>query len=117
MELTLHVYKDESFAEVERTCQADRVRIPYRVGIYVAQTLDQVEDITDEKQILKVIAGSTDQISKIVKATFRVSEAELERVDIGEMYDVAMELYRYAMEKFSSLRGPDGPNAETAAGM
>jgi len=117
MQLRLNVYKDENFTEVKRTCEADRVRIPYRVGIYVAQTLDQVEDITDEKQILKVITGSTDQISKIVKATFGVSEAELECVDIGEMYDVAMELYRYAMEKFSSLRGLDGPNAETAAGM
>lgn len=117
MELKLNVYADEAFSEVKRVCKADRVRIPYRVGIYVAQTLDQVDDITDEKQILKIVTGSTDQITKVIKATFKVSESELECVDIGEMYDVAMELYRYAIEKFQSLKGDNSPNVGAAAGI
>lgn len=116
MNLKLNVYKDESFTEIKRVCEADRLRVPYRVAMYVAQTLDKVEDITDEKRILKVITGSSEQVTKIVKATFRVSETELETVDIGEMYDVAMELYRYAVEKFGTLRGNGGPNMGTAAG-
>ena len=53
MRLILNVYTNETFSEIKRVCEAERVRIPYRVGIYVAQMLDQVDDITDEKQILK----------------------------------------------------------------
>lgn len=117
MKLKLTVYANEEFSEVKRVCEAERVRIPYRVGIYVAQTLDQVDDITDEKQILKIVTGSTDQITKVIKATFKVSESELECVDIGEMYDVAMELYRYAIEKFQSLKGDNSPNVGAAAGI
>lgn len=116
MRLTLNVYTNEEFSQVKRVCEADRIRIPYRVGMYVAQTLDQVDDLTDEQQILKVITSSTDQITKVIKATFKVSEAELDCVDLGEMYGVAMELYKYAIEKFSSLKG-DSPNAGAAAGI
>ncbi len=41
MNLKLNVYKDESFTEIKRTCEADRLRVPYRVAMYVAQTLDK----------------------------------------------------------------------------
>lgn len=117
MRLILNVYTNETFSEIKRVCEAERVRIPYRVGIYVAQMLDQVDDITDEKQILKVVTSSTAQVTKVIKATFKVSEAELDCVDIGEMYDVAMELYRYAIEKFQSLNGDNSPNVGVAAGI
>lgn len=115
MNLVLNVYKDDSFTEIKRTCEADRLRVPYRVAMYVAQTLDKAEDITDEKQILKVITSSSEQVTKIIKATFGVSESELETVDVGEMYEVVTELYGYVVEKFSALRGGGGPNMGTAA--
>ena len=110
MELRLNIYKDESFTEIKRTCSVDRLRVPYRVAMYVAQMLDKVEDLTDEKQVMKLIASSGDYLTKVVKATFGVSETELECVDIGEMYDVGMELYRYAVERFKSLTGSQDPN-------
>lgn len=116
MELKLNVYTNDEFTEIKRTCEADRLRVPYRVAMYVARTLDEVGDITDEKQILKVATGSSEQVTKIIKATFGVSDTELETVDIGEMYEVAMELYRYAVEKFSSLKGGGSPNGGIAAG-
>lgn len=114
MKLRLNVYRDEDFTEIKRTCEADRLRVPYRVAMYVAQMLDGADDLTDERQILKMITGSGEYLTKIVKATFGVSETELECVDIGEMYDVGMELYRYALEKFQSLKGDPDPNMEAA---
>lgn len=117
MRLVLNVYANEEFSQIKRVCEADRVRIPYRVGFYVAQMLDTVDDITDEKQILKIVTSSTDQITKVIKATFKVTETELDYVDIGEMYDMAMELYRYAIEKFQSLKGDNSPNVGAAAGI
>lgn len=110
MQLRLNVYKDESFTEVKRTCEVDFIRVPYRVAMYVAQMLDQVEDFTDERQILKMIAGSGEYLTKIIKATFGVSETELECVDIVELGDTAMEIYRYVLGKFRSLRGNEDPN-------
>ncbi|MCM1218131.1 MAG: hypothetical protein NC548_26900 [Lachnospiraceae bacterium] len=117
MRLKLNVYTNDEFTEVKRTCEAERLRVPYRVAMYVAQSLDEVEDITDERQILKLLAGSGEQVTKIIKATFGVSETELEAVDAGEMIDVALELYRYAIEKFGSLIGGNGPNGEAGAAV
>lgn len=116
MQLRLNVYKDESFTEVKRTCEVDRLRVPYRVAMHVAKMLDKAEDLTDEKQVIKMIAGSGDHLTKIVRATFGVSETELECVDIGEMYDVGLELYRYVIDKFQSLKGSQDPNMGETVG-
>lgn len=114
MQLKLNVYKDDNFTEVKKTYEKDSLRIPYKVAMHVAKMLDQVSDFTDEKQVLKIIASSGEYLTKIIKATFGVSESELEYVDILEMYDVAMEIYQYVLGKFKSLTGGQGPNMETA---
>lgn len=114
MELRLNIYTDDSLTELKRTAEADKVKIPYRVAMALISALDNL-NINSETDLLKFVGGSAGHLDKIIKATFGLSELELECVDAGELGAVAMELYKWAMEKIKSIRGNDSKNVMTAA--
>lgn len=113
MRLALNIYTDDTLTEVKRTAEADKLKIPYRVAMYIVSSLDRV-DINNENDILKLITSGTEQVDKIIKATFAVTDTELECVDASELVNVAIELYKWALEKFTSLKGSNAKNAVTA---
>ena len=106
MNLALKIYTDDTLTEVKRTAEADRLKIPYRVAMTVAETLDQI-DIDSQDDILKAVTHNLDKVDKIVKATFGVTDTELECVDIAELGAVAKEIYKWAIGKISSLKGAE----------
>lgn len=106
MNLKLNVYTDESLTEIKRVAEAERVKIPYRVAIYIAQSLDKL-DLKNENDILNFVGGNIEKLDKIIKATFGVSETELDCVDAGELGPVAVEVYQWAIDKFNSLGGKE----------
>lgn len=110
MKLALTVYTDDSLSEVKRVVEADRLRIPYRVAMYIGQSLDSIENMNTD-DIFKFVTGSLDKLDKIIKATFGVSELELECIDAGELGAVAMELYKWGIEKLGSMKGGEAKNA------
>ena len=110
MNLVLNIYKDDTLTELKRVAEADRLKIPYRVAITVAQSLDEI-DIKKESDILRFVSGNLDKVDKIIKATFGVTDTELECIDISELSAVAMELYKWGVEKISSLKGGNEKNA------
>lgn len=111
MNLVLNIYTDDTLTEIKRTVEADRLKIPYRVALTVAQSLDDLDlDNVNDKQVLNLITGNLDKIDKIIKATFGVSDTELECVDVSELTNVAMELYNWGLEKISSLKGGNEKN-------
>lgn len=112
MKLILNVYTDETLTEVKRTVEAERLKIPYRVVMYVAQSLENV-DLKSEDDIFNFIVKSIDKVDKVIKATFGVSENELDCVDAGELGKVATELYKWAIDKINTLKGNDSKNAQT----
>lgn len=114
MKLALNIYTDETLTEIKRTAEADRVKIPYRVAMYIGQSLDTL-DLKSEDDIFKFVTSNLDKIDKVIKATFGVSETELECVDVAELGAVAMELYKWGIEKINSLKGNDSKNVETTA--
>ena len=114
MKLVLNIYTDDSLTEIKRKAEADRLRVPYRVAMYIAQSLDTV-DLKNEDDILKFVTGSLDKLDKIIKATFGVSDIELECVDVAELGAVAVELYKWGIDKLNSLKGNDSKNVETTA--
>lgn len=114
MNLVLNIYTDETLTEVKRQVEADRLKIPYRVAMYIAQSLDTV-DIKNNDDILKFVTGNLDKVDKIIKATFGVSDSELECVDVSELGAVAVELYKWGMDKLKSLKGNDSKNSQTTA--
>lgn len=113
MYFKLNIYEDESFSSVKRVAEADSVKIPYRVAMSLINSLDGVS-LEDEVSLFKLVTSSTDKLDKIIKATFGVSEAELDCVDAGELGTVAVELYRWAMDKIKDIKGNSPKNAPAA---
>ena len=113
MRLALKVYTDETLTEVKRVAEADKVKIPYRVAINIISSLDGM-DIESDKDLLGFVCKSADKLDKIVKATFGLSELELDCVDGGELVEVAKELYTWAMDKVKEIKGNSSKNAAEA---
>lgn len=109
MNLTLNIYTDDTLTEVKRVAEADRLKIPYRVAIYIGQSLDKL-DMKNESDLLNLVGGNIEYLDKIIKATFSVSELELDCIDAGELGTVGMEIYKWGIEKLNSLKGGQEKN-------
>jgi hypothetical protein len=114
MKLVLNIYTDDTLTTVKRKAEADKLKVPYRVAMYVAQSLDTM-DLKSEDDIFKFVIGSLDKLDKIIKATFGVTDTELECVDVAELGAVAVELYKWGIDKLNSLKGDSSKNVETTA--
>lgn len=102
--MKLTIYKDETLTEVSRVAEADKLKIPYRVSVYIIKALDEV-DLNNEDDVLHFITGSVDMIDKIIKATFAVTDDELECVETTELINLIKELVKWTVEKIKSLKG------------
>ena len=109
MKLVLNIYTDDTLREIKRVAEADQLKVPYRVAMYIGQSLDNL-DLKNEDDIFKFVTGSLDKIDKIIKATFGVTDTELECVDVAELGAVAVELYKWGIGKLNSLKGNDSKN-------
>lgn len=114
MKLALNIYTDETLTEVKRTAEADRLKIPYRVAIYIGQSLDKL-DVKNDSDLLNFIGGNMENLDKIVKATFGLSDTELDCIDAGELGAVAMEIYKWGIDKLNSLKGGQEKNVPATA--
>lgn len=110
MNLVLNIYTDDSLTDIKRVVEADRLKIPYRVSVFLIQSLDSVELNSDE-DLIKFISNNVDKMDKIIKATFCITDTELECVDSGELIQVLKELYSWGMGKINSInRGSSSKN-------
>lgn len=109
MKLLLNVYEDETLVTVKRVAEADRLKIPYRVAISIISSLENV-NIENNDDLIKYIGSSMDKVDKIIKATFGVTESELDCVDASELGNVAVELYGWAVEKIKGIKGNNSKN-------
>lgn len=116
MKLSLNIYTDETLTEIKRVVEADKLKIPYRVALYIAQSLDSV-NFKNEDELFKFIIGSLDKVDKIIKATFGVSELELECVDVMELGAVGVELYKWGVDKLNSMNGNTSKNVAGTASL
>ena len=104
MHLVLNIYTDDTLTEVKRVAEADRLKIPYRVITYIGQSLETL-DIDNESDLINFVSQNLDKLDKIIKATFGVSELELECIDTMELGAVGVDLYKWGIDKIKSLRG------------
>ena len=112
MLLTLNIDQDESLTEVKRVVEADSLKIPYRVAMYLIQSLDNI-NLDSQDDLLKFITGNIDKMDKIIKATFGVTENELDCIDAGELINTLKELYKWGVEKINTLKnGNNSKNVE-----
>lgn len=115
MKLVLNIYTDDTLVELARTAEADRLKIPYRVITYVAESLESV-DIENEVDVANFIISNVDKLDKIIKATFKITDTELECIDVMELGDVGVEIYKWALDKINGLKtkGAKGKNSLAA---
>lgn len=109
MELKLNIYTDETLTEIKRVAESDRLKVPYRVAIYIGQSLENM-NLKREEDILKFISSNIDKLDKIIKATFGVSESELDCIEVTDLASVGTELYKWAIEKFNGIKSDNSKN-------
>lgn len=114
MKLVLNIYTDDTLTEIKRKAEADRLKIPYRVTTYIGQSLETL-DIDNENELVNFVAQNLDKLDKVIKATFGVSELEMECIDAMELGAVAVEVYKWAIDKIKTLRGNNSKNVEVTA--
>ena len=114
MKLVLNIYTDDELTEVKRVAEADSLKIPYRVTTYIGQTLETL-NMDNDNDLVNFVAQNLDKLDKVIKATFGVSESEMECIDAMELGAVAVELYKWGVEKIKSLKGNNSKNVETTA--
>jgi hypothetical protein len=117
MKLTL--YTDASFCEVREVREVPRIKIPYRVGQYVVKMIQEL-DLTNTDQIFQAALGAEDHVTAVVRATFGLSDEDLDCVDLMELSDLAKEVVGFVLGKMAELgvsAGDDDPNVQTPATM
>lgn len=115
MSLKLTVYTDDTLTEVKKEVEADRLKIPYRVTGYLMQSMENLR-LDDKEGIFNFITGNTEQLDKIIKATFGITDNDLACIDTAELISVGMELYQWGVEKIKSLKhGNNSKNVEETA--
>ena len=108
--MRITIYQDDTYTEIRETREADRLKVPFRVGQYVVNTLSKM-DFKDEQKILDAVLDSEEQITKIVKATFGLTDEDLETVDMIELGDVAKEIISFVVSKIAEMGVNIDPNS------
>lgn len=117
--MKLTIFADESFTEVREVRERDRMKIPYRVGEYVVAAISEV-DLNNDEQIIKKVLDSAEQITAVVRATFGLTDEDLDHVDMMELADLGREIIGYVVQKMADMGvriGAEGgdPNAQQPA--
>lgn len=106
MLLKLNVYTDETMSEIKRTVETDELKVPYRVSMFILANLDKFEENEDDK-LLSFIGENTEKLDKIIKATFGITESELECINAIEIINTIKALYTWTMAKVNGLGGDE----------
>ncbi len=108
--MRITIYQDDTYTEIRETREADRLKVPFRVGQYVVNTMSKL-DYKDEQKIIGAVLDSEEQITKIVKATFGLTDEDLETVDMIELGDVAKEIINFVLAKIAEMGVNIDPNS------
>ena len=104
MTLKLNIYTDETLTHIDRVAQADKLKIPYRAAMQIIQSLDGL-NIDNSEKIIGILTKNITQVDKIIKATFKISDSELDLINSGELINVCKQLYSWAIGKINNLKG------------
>ena len=103
MHLKLTIYTDDELREVKRIAEADELKIPHRVTGYLLKSMENLS-VDDTEGMFNFIAGNMDLVDKIIKATFGVTELELDCINTTELVTVGMEIAKWVIDKVRNLK-------------
>lgn len=109
MKWNLTIFTDESLTDIKRVVEADELKIPYRVSTYIIKALDNI-NLDSETDLFNFVTKNIDCVDKIIKATFGVTETELDCINTAELIVVAKELFAWTVGKIQGLKGNNEKN-------
>ena len=115
--LRLTIYKDEYMTEVQEIRQVEAMKIPYRTADAVLDLLADIDfSNVDEYKVINLVLKNKKHITTVVRATFGLSEDELGRINIMDLYGLAKEIVQYVLGQMATLGGGESdPNGQTLA--
>lgn len=101
-ELKLTIYTDDTYTTEREVRVRDKMKIPYRVGQYVIKSLSGL-DLNDNNAVLAKLLESEEQITAVVRATFGLTDEDLDHVDLLELSGLAGQIVDFVLSKINDL--------------
>lgn len=111
--MQLTIYTDDTYTDVREVRERDKMKIPYRVGQYVIKAVAGL-DLSDDKAVLAKLLESEEQITAVVRATFGLTDEDLDHVDLLELSELAGQIVDFVLSKISDLGAGDTVPPATA---
>lgn len=104
--MKLTIYTDDTYTDVREVRERDKMKIPYRVGQNVIKAISGL-DLSDDKAVLGKILESEEQITAVVRATFGLTDEDLDHVDLLELSELAGQIVDFVLSKINALGAGD----------
>ena len=104
--LKLTIYTDDTYTAEREVRTAEKMKIPYRVGQYVIKAVAGL-DLNDDKAVLAKLLESEEQITAVVRATFGLTDEDLDHVDLLELSELAGQIIDFVLSKINDLGAGD----------
>lgn len=101
MELKLNVYDDEN--KVIKTATAEVMELKFG-SIRSLMKLLKVDDINDTAELLKVVYGAWEQLTKILNGCFPdMTDEDWDNVKVSELIPVIMAILKYSFTQMLTI--------------
>lgn len=101
--MKLNIYKNQK--EIEKTYEVDEYDIMYGTVQDILEVLDEVDNLDDNEQLLKLISANRTKIEDLLLDIFQpegMTAEELRKVKLKELIPVFMDLFAYVQKSFKS---------------
>lgn len=101
--MKLNIYKNQK--EIEKTYEVDEYDIMYGTVQDILEVLDEVDNLDDNEQLLKLISANRTKIEDLLLDIFEpegMTAKDLRKVKLKELIPVFMDLFAYVQKSFKS---------------
>ena len=101
--MKLNIYKNQK--EIEKTYEVDEYDIMYGTVQDILEVLDEVDNLDDNEQLLKLISANRTKIEDLLLDIFEpegMTSEDLRKVKLKELIPVFMDLFAYVQKSFKS---------------
>lgn len=97
--MKLNVYKNQK--EIEKTYEVDTYDLMYGTVEDILGIFDEMEDYTNNMEILKVVQKNRTKVNDLLKDVFPgITDAELRNVKLKELVVLFVQLFEYVKTSF-----------------
>lgn len=101
MKLKLNIYLNQT--DIEKTYEIDHYDLMYGTVEDVLSIFDEIDDLSDNMQIFKVIQKNRAKLNDLLKDIFPdLTDDELRRIKVKELVPVFMGLFTYIQASFGA---------------